>query len=117
MRVFSFLVSKTNAKEDIPNTLKENVDETISTIILEEKLHPIEQSTPNLSEEQKDKLSITPSSSLGLNPEATPFFAEPTNGNIEHAESISTGNESDDESDSNETPATSSKRSIRFLFK
>lgn len=135
MRVFSFLVSETNAneqrtkiflsststdsstKEDIPNASKENVNETISTIIPEEKLHPIEQSTPDLSEEQKDKISITPSSSSGLNPEATPFFVEPTNGEIEHAGSISTGNETDDECDSDGTPATPSKRSIRILFK
>lgn len=123
--VFSFLVLETNGNEeqtstllssitneDIPNASKENINETIPTIIPEEKLHPIEQSTPNPSEEQKETISITSSSSSGLNPEATPFIVEPTNGNIEFHRSISTG----DESDSNATTATSSKRAIRFLW-
>ena len=57
-------------------------------------------------EEQHEITPITPSS--GLNPEATPFLALST-AKIESTQSISTGDESDDENDSNETPITSGK--------
>jgi hypothetical protein len=103
-------------QEEIPviEKLKENINQTISTIIPDEEHQEIEeseQSTPNLSEENKEEEKeiqpCTPSS--GLNPEATPFFALPTT-KTENAQSISTGDESDDENESSKTSVTSGKR-------
>lgn len=96
-------------REEILSPPTENINETISTILPEQKLNDIErdgQSTPDLLEEQKEATPATPSS--GLNPEATPFFVERV-GNTERIQSISTGDESDDETDSNETPVTSGR--------
>ncbi|CAF0984259.1 unnamed protein product [Rotaria sordida] len=91
--------------------LKENINQTISTIIPNEESNEIvlaKQSISNVFEEKKEEKSeltcSTPSSAL--NPDATPFAVLSTiktNSN----QSISTGDESDDEIDSNETPTTS----------
>jgi hypothetical protein len=81
------------------NALKENINQTISTIV------PDEESTSDISKEQKEIMPITPS--VDLNPDATPFVALSTS-KIVSTQSISTGDESDDE-DSNETPVTSGK--------
>ncbi len=95
------IIEKTNA-------LKEHINQTISTIIPDEELN--EQSTSDISEDNKDEqkeiILITPSSDL--NPDATPFII-PSTDTIVRTESVSTGDESDDEDDSNETPVTTGK--------
>jgi len=102
-------------KEEIPvvEKSKEIINQTISTIVADEEHHEIEQneqSTPDISEENKEEskeiMCITPSS--GLNPEATPFVGLSTV-KVERTQSTSTGDESDDEHDSNETPVTTGK--------
>ena len=108
--------STDNSTQEMINISKENGSETLSTIIPEQKPHSIErheQLTPNLSEEPKkpSTSNTPPSSSSELNPEATPFSLQSTN-NIDRVQSISTGDDSDDESDSNETPVTSGKSQI-----
>lgn len=111
-----------SSREEIPvkekaNESKEIINQTVSTIVLEQERNEIEQneeSTPDLSEEQKETTPVTPSS--GLNPEATPFFVR-SSSQIENIHSISTGNESDDENDSNETPITSGKCSLKLILK
>ncbi len=101
--------SSTGSSTGEETPVKEKVNQTISTIVPDEVHMAIEQnepSTPDLSEEQKEIVSTTPSS--GLNPEAIPFVA-PTIIKIESTQSMSSGDESDDEHDSNETPITSGK--------
>lgn len=101
--------SPTKEEISVIEKSKEIINQTISTIVADEEHHEIEQneqSTPDISEEQKEIMCITPLS--GLNPEAAPFVA-PSTVKIERTESISTGDESDDENDSNETPITTGK--------
>lgn len=111
------------AQDEIPisEKSKENINQTISTIIPDRERKEIEEnelSTPNLSEENKgeeeeqqqpkeEPVSSTPSS--GLNPEAPPFFVSSAM-QVEHKESQSTGDESDDENESSETAITSGRQ-------
>lgn len=90
--------------EDQSNIIKETIDQTISTIVLEEESEPIPSNVIKEEEEEKQIVSSTPSSSL--NPDAIPFFA-PIEDDIKKEPSISTGDESDDEVDSNDTPISS----------
>ncbi len=89
------------------------INQTISPVVADDDKDEIEQNKPTVSdvgeeqkEERKHSTPVTPLSAL--NPEATPFFTLPTN-NIESTRSTSTGDESDDENDSNETPISSGK--------
>lgn len=82
------------------NIVQETIDQTISTIVLGEEL---ESATIDIVEKEEQIVSSTPSSSL--NPDATPFFA-PVENSIEDEQVISTGDESDNEVDSNNTPTS-----------
>jgi hypothetical protein len=94
-----------SSKEDA----KEIINQTISTIVREQESNAIQRNqepTPDLSDRQKAQTPTSPPSSL--NPDAVPFFAR-SSSKIESTHSTSTGNESDDENESNETPITSGK--------
>jgi hypothetical protein len=105
-----------STKEEIPVT-EENANLVISTIVPDDEHKEIEQNKQlisEVSEEKKDeeeeqRQQVTPVSPLcSLNPEASPFVVVSTN-KIASTQSISTGDESDDENDSNETPVSSGK--------
>jgi hypothetical protein len=101
--------STDSSSKEITNESKEMINQTVSTIIHEQEPNVIkrnEESTPDLLEERKAMTPVTPSS--GLNPEAAPFFVR-SSSKIGSTHSTSTGNESDDENDSKETPITSGK--------
>ena len=109
----TFLSSSLQKSPSTDSSLKEEtkeiINQTISTIVREQESNVIQRNqepTPDLSDVQKAKTPTTPPSSL--NPEATPFFAR-SSSKIESTHSTSTGNESDDENDSDETPITSGK--------
>ncbi|CAF3111343.1 unnamed protein product [Rotaria socialis] len=101
----------TPALEEV-KPLQENNNQTTSSIISNNEPNEIElnkQSTLDVSQEKKEEHeqfdgTTTPSSSL--NPDATPFVIFSTS-KTDTNQSTSTGNESDDEIDSNETPAMS----------
>lgn len=100
-------------KDDHSIIIQETIDQTISTIVLEEESQSIH--VTDVIEEQKPIVSSTPSSSL--NPDTTPF-SDPIEDGIKKEEVISTGAESDDEIDSNDTPISSgsSQNSIEFAL-
>ncbi len=98
--------STDSSSKEITNESKEMINQTVSTIVHEQEPNVIkrnEESTPDLLEERKAMTPVTPSSSL--NPEAAPFFVRSSS----KIDSTSTGNESDDENGSKETPITSGK--------
>jgi hypothetical protein len=115
-------LQKSPTKEEISviqetNASKESINQTVSTIVPDEELSQIEQNKPTILDEtekkeeqqQQPQNEITPStSSSALNPDATPFVGTSTP-KIEGTQSISSGDESDDEKETSETPATTGK--------
>lgn len=83
--------------------VQETIDQTISTIILEEDSVPVPTNVIEEPEQEKS-IVLSSSSSSSLNPDATPFPAPIEKTNIEKEQVLSTGDESDDENDSNDTP-------------
>ncbi len=115
--------TESSAKEEIPvieetNASKENVNQIISTNVPDDdhnEIEPNKELISDVSDEKKEEeeeqrlqqiTPVTPSSTL--NPDANPFLALST-AKIESTQSISSGDESDDEKDSNETPISSGK--------
>ncbi|UJR28510.1 hypothetical protein I4U23_009748 [Adineta vaga] len=112
---FSLEQSSSTINESIRDktpVLEENIDQTKSSTIDNGEQHEPEQNQQVIYDivieekltESKVNTPITPSSTL--NPEATPFGLLLTN-EIVKTESLSTGDESDDEKDSIKTPITS----------
>jgi hypothetical protein len=105
---FSILVPVKDGKEENTNTfLSSSLQQSPSTDDSPQEEIPVIEKLKENKEEEKEIQPCTPSS--GLNPEATPFFALPTT-KTENAQSISTGDESDDENESSKTSVTSGKR-------
>ena len=104
-----------SSKEETPvkketNELKENLNRSTSKNILDEERSESEQNkqlTPDVSEEKREETSPGTLSSA-LNPEANAFVILPTT-KIESAQSISTGDESDDENEPSDTPVSTGK--------
>ncbi|CAF3479713.1 unnamed protein product [Rotaria sp. Silwood1] len=115
-----------STKEETPiideiKPLKENIDQTISTITGNDELDEIQldkQTIPDISEEKKEEHNeltcSTPSSAL--NPDATPFVGLSTI-KTDSNQSLSSGDESDDEiepisTDSSERPRMPIKEEV-----
>lgn len=99
----------TPVSEEIKPLQEDNNNQTISSIVSNDVQNEMEFKNPSISEKSEQKKEIISSTpSAALNPDATPFVLLPAS-KLDENQSISTGEETDDEIDSNDTPVTSGK--------
>ncbi|CAF1252283.1 unnamed protein product [Adineta steineri] len=102
------IIEETNVLKEITNEEQneneQNKQSPLDIAAMEKKEEQEEEEEEKNEKETKTSTPVTPSSAL--NPDATPFITVSRNGN-ENIQSVSTGDESDDEKDSNDTPITS----------
>ncbi|CAF4326123.1 unnamed protein product, partial [Adineta steineri] len=104
------IIEETNVLKEITNEEQneneQNKQSPLDIAAMEKKEEEEEKEEEKNEKETKTSTPVTPSSAL--NPDANPFVTVSRNEN-EIIQSISTGDESDDEKDSNDTPITSGK--------